>query len=209
MYTLVLARLEVKPVLDDTFSRLPAVFTYTDARGLGVSKRALYQLRDTGKIEPLGRGLYLRADAAPTADIDLLEIAARAREATLCLATALARHDLTDLIPGVIDVALPRGRRAPSTQAPTAWHRFDPETFHLGRDVINLDGGLAIGLYTPERCLIDIFRLRHREGPDLAHQALRRWLRRRDSQPARLLTLAARFPHAEPALRSALEVLLD
>jgi hypothetical protein len=36
--------------------------------------------------------------------------------------------------------------------------------------------GTAIGIYGPERRIIDAFRLRHREGTDLASGALRRWL---------------------------------
>ncbi|MQA83913.1 MAG: hypothetical protein GEV03_04580 [Streptosporangiales bacterium] len=173
-----------------------------------MSDRALYALRDDGAIEPIGRGLYRRRDIAEPADVDLLEIAHRAPEATLCLASALARHDLTDLIPATIDVAIPRGRRRPRTRAPVTWHRFDPETFGVGRGEMRLDERTAIGLYSPERCIIDAFRLRHREGPELGRTALRRWLARRDVQPSALLAMARDFPHAERALRETLEVLL-
>ena len=64
------------------------------------------------------------------------------------------------------------------------------------------------GLYSTERSVIDTIRLRHREGTDLAWQALRRWLDQPGASPARLAELAQRFPHAEPALRQALAVLL-
>ena len=46
------------------------------------------------------------------------------------------------------------------------------------------------------------------EGPELAHPALKAWLRRPDTQPATLLQMAKDFPKAEPALRLALEMLL-
>lgn len=39
----------------------------------------------------------------------------------------------------------------------------------------------------PERTLIDIARLRHREGPDVAWEALRRRLAGKESKPAALL----------------------
>lgn len=186
---------------------LPAAFSYAAARRSGLSDRRLRSLRSAGLIQPLSRGLYLRRDAAP-ADLDLLEIVARAAEATLCLRSALAQHDLIDDIPSEIDVALPRGRRHPKTSAPARWHTFDPETFHIGQNRLPLAGTLTIGLYSPERCLIDAFRLRHQEGPELAHQALKAWLRRREAQPAVLLRMAKAFPKAEPALRLALEILL-
>ena len=44
-------------------------------------------------------------------NLDQLEIALRASDATLCLTTALSHHDLTDVIPPEIDLALPRSRR--------------------------------------------------------------------------------------------------
>ena len=192
----------------DALTELPPIFTYSEARRHGLSDRRLYALRERGDVETLGRGLFLRSDATVDADPDLLEIAYRAHRATLCLTTALARHGLTDTIPSHIDVALPRGVRQPQTQAPVVWHSFAARTFTVGRGEIPLTDKLALGIYDPQRCLIDVFRLRHREGTDLAHEALRRWLRRRDSQPAQLLSMARAFPGAEPALRAALEILL-
>jgi predicted transcriptional regulator of viral defense system len=173
-----------------------------------MSDRHLRALRDAGLLESFGRGLYRRTDLPAEADPDLLEIALRADRATLCLTTALARHGLTDAIPASIDVALPRGHRHPRTQAPVSWHAFAVETFEIGRDELALTDGVRIGLYSPERCVIDVFRLRHLEGADVAVEALRRWLRRRGAQPATLLVMARAFPKAEPALRSTLEILL-
>lgn len=187
---------------------LPVTFTYAQARRTGLSDRRLYRLRDAGLIEQIGRGLYQRADDKPTADPDLTEIAHRAPHATLCLITALARHDLTDIIPARIDVALPRGHRHPQVQALVTWHSFAVDTFDLGRDELTLDGDLRIGLYQPERCIVDAFRLRHQEGSDIAVEALRRWLRQPQTQPSALLAMARSFPKAEPALRAALQVLL-
>lgn len=187
---------------------LPAAFSYSQARAHGLSDRRLYALRDAGLIEQLGRGLFQRADAAGDADPDLIEIAHRAPQATLCLTTALARHGLTDAIPARIDAALPRGHRHPATAAPVSWHAFAADTFGIGREELALTGQTSIGIYNAERCIIDAFRLRHLEGAEPAIEALRRWLRRRGTQPAELLAMARAFPKAEPALRSALEILL-
>ncbi|WP_218951917.1 type IV toxin-antitoxin system AbiEi family antitoxin domain-containing protein [Amycolatopsis anabasis] len=187
---------------------LPETFTYSEARRHGLSDRRIYELRDNGSLEALGRGLYRRADADAVADIDLLEIAYKAPEATLCLASALARHGLTDLIPAVTEVALPRGRRRPVVGAAVGWHLFAPETFDLGREKLKLDFHTTIGIYSAERSIVDAFRLRHREGPELANTALRRWLARPGAQPAALLALARHFPRTEAPLRRVLEVLL-
>ncbi|MFN8075804.1 MAG: type IV toxin-antitoxin system AbiEi family antitoxin domain-containing protein [Kineosporiaceae bacterium] len=189
-------------------SRVPlGVFRQSEAARAGVPPRTLYRMRDAGLLEVVGRGLYRRADAAPV-DRDLLEIVTRAPDAILCLETALARHGLTDAIPSRIDVALPRGRSGPSTSAPAAWHYFDAATFSLGRQVMTVEGtDTTIGLYSAERCIADAFRLRGTVGYELALEALRAWLRWRDSHPARLMQLAEQLPRAATPLRAALEIL--
>jgi predicted transcriptional regulator of viral defense system len=188
---------------------LPAMFRYQDAARAGVSDRRLRNLREAGKIERVARGLYRQAGASgDLADLDLVEIAQRAPRATLCLVTALACHGLTDQIPARIDVALPRGERARAVMAPVTWHRFAVSTFEVGRGEISAGADTRIGLYTPERCLVDMFRLRHQEGSDVALDALKAWLRRPGSQPGLLLKMASCFPRAGAPLRTVLEVLL-
>jgi hypothetical protein len=187
---------------------LPPTFTYQQARTAGLSKRRLYDLRDKGTLELVSRGLFHQTALPWHADIDLIEIALRAPDATICLASALARHGLTDLIPATIDIAVPRNNWRPVVSAPVTWHTFQEATFALGRDTLALEPGTSIGIYNPPRCIIDAFRLRHREGTDLANGALRRWLRGPGNHPSILLDLAAHFPKTEVALRTALEVLL-
>ena len=186
---------------------LPWVFTYTKARAAGISAERLYSYRDQGLIHQVGRGLYQWA-GAPETDEDLLEIAHRAPHGTLCLVTALARHGLTDVIPARIDVAIPRGNRVPMLQSPVDMHVFARRTFDLGREKLDIGDGGSLGLYSAERSLIDVIRLRHREGPDVAWEALRRWLACRGSQPAALLKIAKHFHGAERAVRNALDVVL-
>ena len=186
---------------------LPATFTLAQARDAGLTKKVLYRLCDRGEFEVLARGVFRRADAAEL-DVDLVPIALRVPAATLCLVTALARHGLSDALIAEPDVALPRGTRAPAANTPVQWHFFQPATFELERGLLKLDETVAIGLYSAERSIVDAFRLRGREGHDVANEALRRWLRRRGAEPARLLELAARLPRALTPLRHALEVLL-
>ena len=187
--------------------QLGDTFTYGEAKQAGVGDRRLYALRDSGAILALGGGVYRWADAPP-ADPDLIEIAERVPRATLCLETALARHGLIDAIPAAIDIAIPRGSTRPSLKAPSRVHQFDPRTFDLGREELEVGGRRPLGLYSAERSLIDVVRLRHLEGSEVAWEALRRWLGHPGRSPAQLIEMAQEFPHTEPALRRALEVLL-
>jgi hypothetical protein len=191
---------DLRALLGDTFS-------YGEARQASVSDRRLYQLRDAGEIVALGGGVY-RWAGAPPADTDLIELAERVPRATLCLETALARHGLIDAIPAAIDIAIPRGNRRPALRAPCRLHQFNARTFDLGRETVDVGARRPLGLYSPERSLVDVVRLRHLEGSELAWEALRRWLDKPGRSPAQLIELAQSFPRAETALRRALEVLL-
>lgn len=186
---------------------LPAAFTYTQARAAGISAERLYAYRDQGLIDQVARGLYRWADAREI-DQELLEIAHRAPRGTLCLVTALARHGLTDIIPARLDIALPRGSRVPALRETIDVHVFARDTFELGRGEFTIGDTLSVGVYSPERTLVDVIRLRHREGPDVAWGALRRWLARKGSKPAALLSIAKHFHGADRAIREALEVVL-
>ncbi len=191
----------------DLLKQLGPVFRWRDAQRAGLSDPTVHRLLADGKLERISHGLYLQTEAQ-VADLDLLVVAAANDRSTICLTSALARHDLTDQIPRRIDVALPRGTRPPKVSAPVRWHRFAPATFDLGRDVITLDGGYTLGLYSPERSIVDAYRLRHLEGDELGREALKAWLRQHGSQPSRLLEAAAPFPKALARLREDLQVLL-
>lgn len=191
---------DFRRILGDTF-------TYGEARDASVSDWRLYRMRDSGEIVALGGGVYRWADAPP-ADDDLVEIAERVPNATLCLETALARHGLTDEIPAAIDIAVPRGSSRPALRAPVRLHQFDPRTFAIGRELLDVGARRPLGQYSAERCIVDVVRLRHREGSEIAWEALRRWLARPGRSPAQLIEIAGQLPRAELALRRALEVLL-
>src|ERR1700730_7044035 len=146
-------------------ARLPAIFASADAAEHGVTRRVLQRMLRDGLIERISHGLYRRTDAEP-ADYDLAEIAAKAPGAPLFLLSALASHELTDIIPSEHDVALPRGTWPPRLSVPVRWHLFDPATFDVGREEVPVDDAHALGLYNAPRSIVDAYRLRRELGPD-------------------------------------------
>jgi hypothetical protein len=183
---------------------LPSVFRFSEALD-EINEWQLQRLIASGAVTAIARGLYRKTDWL--GDEDLAEIAAKASRATICLRSALARHDLTDDIPAELDIAIPRGAWTPELSSPIRWRRFDADTYDIGRGELDLDGGGSIGLYSAERSIIDAYRLRHLTGADMANESLRRWLRR-GGQPSHLLGMATSFPRARTPIRQALEVLL-
>lgn len=189
--------------------QLPTVVRRADLDQLGLSRYRLYELARAGEYEQIAPGIYARVGVLDDTTAGLASVALRKPAATLCLLSALSLHDLTDEIPRVSDIALPRRERGlVTTYAKVSWHYFEPTTFTIGRQEHRLVDDIAIGLYSPERTIADTFRLRYEIGTDVANEALRRWLARRTSQPAQLLQIAKSFPKAYPSVRAALEVLL-
>ncbi|OIN78616.1 hypothetical protein K3U93_01575 [Mycobacterium malmoense] len=188
----------------DILAALPDTFRFSEALQ-HINERQLRQLIADREVTPLARGLYRKSGWR--GDEDLTEIAAKSPHATIALQSALARHDLIDDIPAVIDLAIPRGSWTPEMTMPIRWHHFSLETFEIGRDSFDTGAGRRIGIYSAERSIIDAFRLRHLVGGEIANQALKRWLRQ-GGQPSTLLGMARSFPRAQRALHTALEILL-
>jgi predicted transcriptional regulator of viral defense system len=186
-----------------------AIFRDADVSASQLSWRDLDEAIANGEIERIAPGTYARTGQVDDDTATLASIALRKPSATICLLSALDRQDLTDAIPARIDIAVPRGSRALSAPySRITWHQFDPSTFSIGREQVEIVDGIFIGLYGAQRTIIDGFRLRHIIGGDAANEALKRWLRMHGSHPGELLKMAANFPKALPQLRNSLEVLL-
>jgi ribosomal protein S16 len=188
----------------DLLKNLPNTFRFSEALE-HINRRQFYNLRNEGQIMPIARGIYRKSDWH--GDEDLIEIASASTSATIALRSALARHNLIDDIPDTLDIAIPRGTWAPQLSTPVRWHRFDPKTFDIGRATFDIGASNEIGLYSAPRSIIDIYRIQHHEGIDLANEALKRWLRQ-GGQPSELLRMARYFPHSQRAIQQALSILL-
>ncbi|MEO7146624.1 MAG: type IV toxin-antitoxin system AbiEi family antitoxin domain-containing protein [Terrimesophilobacter sp.] len=191
-----------------TASDLAPAFTLENARKAGLRKDQVYTLLEQGEVERVGRGIYVRPDMLDPAFVLIAAATAIRGEATLCLTSALVHHGLSDAIPFDSTLALPRGTRHPAGLKNVSWHSFDPTTFQIGRVHVKAGEGVTVAVYSAERTIVDCFRLMHQEGSDVAHQALKRWLREKGNTPARLMKVAASFPKSQPRIRHALEVLL-
>jgi len=146
-----------------------------DLEGPGLTHHRLYSVREPGALEQVGRGIYRKADANFT-DLDLLGVAKRAPEATVCLLSALARHDLTDAIP-----ASP-GHRAALRQMASTVVGSRPMAHFRGSDVRHRADDRPgrrnnLRLCNAPKTIVDTCRVRNTAGSEIAHEALRRWPR--------------------------------
>ncbi|GHU30055.1 hypothetical protein AGMMS50256_16210 [Betaproteobacteria bacterium] len=117
-------------------------------------------------------------------------------------------HGLSDAIPTRTDIALPRGTRLPAGFEHVTWHLFDASSFELGRIRVEPSSGMPLYVFSAEHTIVDCFRLAYREGSDVAHMALKHWLRQNGNTAAKLLEMAASFPRTLNDIRQVLEILL-
>lgn len=193
----------------DRLAALPATFTTGRAERAGLWRRDLYSLRDAGVVNEISRGVFRKADAPETAHLDLLAVAHRAPLAVVCLISALAVHELTDEIPAVVQVAVPRGtHRSRIVYPPTEVSEFDARTFDLGLQEREVAPGERVRIYGAARSVADVMRMRRRIGDPVALRALRLLVERRAGDPAELLSYA-RALDVEGPVRQAVEAVLS
>ncbi len=187
----------------DRLRPLGAIFRARDAIEQGISWRDLYQVRDSGLLIEVSRGLFQLREAAGIDQIDFVVVCARSPQGMVCLGSALAYWDLSDETPTRVDLAVPAGSHRPSIDhPPTRVHVFGASNFGLGRIEVPVRLDLAFRITDPERTVVDCFRPRHRLGADLAVVGLRRYLRRPRAQPGRVLELAEELRVRTPILEA-------
>jgi predicted transcriptional regulator of viral defense system len=176
--------------------------------GSGARWEDLYALRDHGALVELSRGIYRVSDAPATAHLDLLAVCRRVPDAMICLNSAASFWDLTDEVPAVVHVAVPRGMHRPRIAYPLIRvHVFAAATFALGRKQQPIESGEEIAISSRERTVVDLLRMRSHVGRDQALTALRRYLESRDARPGELLVLARQL-RAGTVMAAAMEPLL-
>lgn len=178
-----------------------------EALALGVHPRTLYAMRDAGKLERLGRGLYRLAGLPPLGNPDLVSVALRVPEAVLCLVSALAVHEITTQIPHEVYIALKRGAEPPRLEHPPVrvfW--FTGEAFTEGIETHELDG-VDVRVYGAAKTVADCFKYRNKLGLDLALEALKLYLRQKRGRPDELVRFA-RVCRVEKVMRPYIEALL-
>ena len=182
-------------------------FRTSQALVAGIQPRTLYELRDSGTLDQLCRGVFRLASLPKPSDPDLLVIAARLPKAVVCLISALAFHDLTEEIPHAVHVALPRGAEEPRLDhPPLRVVRLRPESFRAGVETHAIDG-LELRVYSAAKTVADCFQFRAQVGLETAIGALKALRRRRGFDPEPLLRFA-RICRVERVLRPYVEAIL-
>lgn len=145
----------------------------SEALRLGISRSALYKMRDNGALEQISRGVYRLANMPPLSNPDMVTVCLRFPKGVICLISALSYHGMTTQIPHEVSVAVSRGARMPSLDYPPIHaYKFSAEAFEVGIEKHQIDG-VMVQIYSAEKTLADCFKYRNKLGMEIVLEALK------------------------------------
>jgi len=157
---------------------------------MGLSWRQINKLLDEGKLERVGRGLYVWKTAPPSEHRTLAEAAVRVPHGVICLLSALAFHGLGTQVPHAVWMAVRRGSRLPRADwPPIEIVQFSGEAWTHGVEEHAIEGA-NVKITSAAKTVADCFKFRSKVGLDVALEALRDYLGRRGRSIDELLEAA-------------------
>jgi predicted transcriptional regulator of viral defense system len=152
-----------------------------DLRAAHIHPEYLRRLCERGTLIRIGRGLYMPADAQPTANVSLAQAARRVPHGIVCLLSALRFHEIGTANPFEVWIALARDVRRPQVEyPPLRTMRFSGKALIEGVERHRIES-VQVKVYSPAKTVADCFKYRNKIGLDVAIEALRDCLRSRKS----------------------------
>jgi predicted transcriptional regulator of viral defense system len=178
--------------------------TSKEARVSGVENKILQRMTERGLIERAAHGLYVGADVFP----DPYYVAQyRCPKGVLSHETALFLRDLCDRVPFKLMMTIPSGWNTPMlTDGDILFFYSRPKWMGLGVCETETPSGVKVKTYDAERTLCDCLRSVDKLDRDLVLTGLKRYIKSRDKDSAKLLEYASALKIREMVYRY-LEVL--
>lgn len=166
-----------KSVLDLSLRR--GLLRARDFSALDVPTVVLTRLVRAGKLERIGRGVYMFPDAQISEHHSHAEVALRAPRGVICLLTALRVHEIGTQSPFQLWLALPTGTKTPRIDYPPirAVH-MSGQSYSEGIEFIQAEG-VSVPIFNAAKTVADCFKFRNKVGLDVALEALREGWRER------------------------------
>ncbi len=165
----------------------------SEALELGIHRRELYQLRDSGDLEVLDKGLFRLREMPEPSIPDFIPVAKKIPEGVICLISALSFHRITNQIPHFVYVALPSHAHKPAIgHPPMRYFWYSKKALETGVEEHTIDG-CAIKIFNIEKTLIDCVKFRNKIGMDIVLEALRMYWNLRKTNMNKLMEYAKLF----------------
>lgn len=192
----------------EAFRKAGGILTMSEAIQLGIHRRQLYYLRDSGQLEVISRGLYRLIEMPEPSLPDFIPVAKKIPQGVICLISALAFHEITTQIPHFVYVALPSDAHKPVIPYPPMRYFWYTETLlTTGVEEHSMDGCI-IKIFDIEKTLVDCVKFRNKIGMDVVLEALKMYWQRRGSNIDKLFEYAKLF-RVERILKPIMETIVS
>lgn len=159
--------------------RKAGVLRSRELDALRIPREYLSRLCKEGRLERLGRGIYVLAGAEPGDHQSLVEACKRVPQGVVCLLSALRFHELTAQAPFQVWLAIDVKARLPKVEFPRLRIvRFSGPALNIGieKHVIQ---GVSVSITIPAYTVADCFKYRNKIGLEVAIESLRDCWRQR------------------------------
>ncbi len=146
----------------------------------GIPRIYLSRLHAAGKLQRIGRGLYVLPGTNVSEHRSLAEACKRVPKGVICLLSALRFHELTTQSPFEVWLAIAEKAWRPRMEyPPLRIVRFSSTALDAGVEEHRIEG-VIVPVFTPAKTVADCFKYRNKIGLDVSIEALREcWRSRR------------------------------
>lgn len=162
--------------------RKAGVLRPRDLDAHGIPRTYLIRLHAAGKLQRIGRGLYVLPDSEVSEHRSLAEACKRVPKGVVCLISALRFHELTTQAPFEVWLAIGEKAWRPRVDyPPLRIVHFSSAALQSGVEKHQIEG-VTVPVFNPAKTVVDCFKYRNKIGLDIAVEALREcWRSRRCS----------------------------
>ncbi|MDZ7749170.1 MAG: type IV toxin-antitoxin system AbiEi family antitoxin domain-containing protein [Halofilum sp. (in: g-proteobacteria)] len=161
-------------------ARRHGILRPSDLDPYGIPRKYVYRLERAGRLQRVGRGLYVLPGTQPGEHRSLAEAAKRVPSGVICLLSALRFHELTTQAPFEVWMAIgEKAWRPRIDHPPLRIVRFSGVALREGIEEHTFEG-VPARVFSPAKTVADCFKYRNKIGLDVALEALRECRRRRD-----------------------------
>jgi predicted transcriptional regulator of viral defense system len=192
----------------ESFRKTGGILTMSEALALGIHRRELYALRDSGDLEVISRGLYRLVSIPEPSLPDFIPIAKKVPQGVICLISALALHEITTQIPHFVYVALPNMAHKPAIgYPPMRYFWYTEKLLTTGVETRTIDG-YTFKVFDVEKTLIDCVKFRNKIGMDVVLEALKMYWKKGKTNLDKLFEYAKLF-RVEKVLKPIMETIMS
>lgn len=153
--------------------RKAGVLRPRDLDAYDIPRTYLSRLVAAGKLQRIGRGLYVLPGIEVSEHHSLAEACKRVPKGVVCLLSALRFHELTTQAPFEVWLAIAEKAWRPRLDyPPLRIVRFSSVALDSGIEEHQIEG-VTIPVFTPAKTVADCFKYRNKIGLDVAVEALR------------------------------------